>query len=64
MKDKPKIDIKEYSKNFPKSVKHYTKGSSYDLSVPSRKIELSDTLVKGENPINNDPVYVLSLIHI
>ena len=58
MKDKPKIDIKEYSKNFPKSVKHYTKGSSYDLSVPSRKIELSDTLVKGENPINNDPVYV------
>tara|TARA_B100000965_G_scaffold284790_1_gene242712 strand:+ start:148 stop:1950 length:1803 start_codon:yes stop_codon:yes gene_type:complete len=58
MKDKPKIDIKEYSKNFPKSVKYYTKGSSYDLSVPSRKIELSDTLVKGENPINNDPVYV------
>ena len=58
MTDKPKIDIKEYSKNFPKSVKHYTKGSSYDISVPSRKIELSDTLVKGENPINNEPVYV------
>ncbi len=58
MTDKPKIDIKEYSKNFPKSVKHYTKGSSYDVSVPSRKIELSDTLVKGKNPINNEPVYV------
>ncbi len=58
MTNNSKINIKEYSKNFPKSTKHYTKGSSEGVLVPSRKIELSDTLVKGENPKHNDPVYV------
>ncbi len=58
MSDSKKIDIKEYSKNFPKSKKYYVKGKSGCMKVPSRMIELSPTMSKGKNPINNMPVYV------
>ncbi len=58
MSDNIKIDIKEYSKNFPKSKKYYTKGSTNEIMVPSRMIELSPTLNKGKNPIINKPIHV------
>ena len=58
MSDNIKIDIKEYSKNFPKSKKYYTKGSTNQIMVPSRMIELSPTVNKGKNPIINKPIHV------
>ena len=58
MSEKTKIDIKEYSKNFPKSKKYYTKGSTDEIMVPSRMIELSPTISKGKNPIVNKPIHV------
>ena len=38
MNDK-KIDINEYSNNFPASEKHYIEGSTPDIRVPSRMIK-------------------------
>tara|TARA_B100000941_G_scaffold290720_1_gene274340 strand:+ start:14938 stop:16731 length:1794 start_codon:yes stop_codon:yes gene_type:complete len=58
MSDSKKIDIKEYSKNFPKSKKYYAEDKSGCMKVPSRMIELSPTMSKGKNPVNNMPVYV------
>ena len=58
MASKSKIDISEYSKNFPKSKKHYTKGSSNHINVPSRVIEQSPTIIDGKKKQNNKPIYV------
>ena len=58
MSESKKIDIKEYSKNFPRSKKHYSEGKSEQIMVPSRMIELSPTMTKGKNPVINKPVYV------
>ena len=57
MPDSKKIDIKEYSKNFPIK-KYYVKGKSGCMKVPSRMIELSPTMSKGKILVNNMPVYV------
>ena len=56
MNDK-KIDINEYSKNFPNSEKIYTEGSKANIRVPSRMIKQTPT--KLNNTIQlNEPIYV------
>ena len=52
-----KIDINEYSKNFPNSEKIYTEGSKANIRVPSRMIKQTPT--KLNNTIQlNEPIYV------
>ncbi len=56
MNDK-KIDINEYSKNFPNSEKVYIEGSRSNIKVPSRMIRQTDT--KLNNDVQpNEPIYV------
>ena len=52
-----KIDINEYSKNFPNSEKVYIQGSSNDIKVPTRKIRLTPTKLNDTIQLN-DPIYV------
>ncbi|QZE15643.1 phosphomethylpyrimidine synthase ThiC [Halosquirtibacter laminarini] len=43
---------------FPQSQKVYIKGEQFDIKVPMRQINLSDTIDDEENVIKNDPVTV------
>ena len=52
-----KIDISEYSKNFPNSEKVYIQGSCDDIKVPTRKIRLTPTKLNKTIQLN-DPIYV------
>ena len=52
-----KIDINEYSKNFPNSEKVYIQGSSNNIKVPTRKIRLTPTKLNDTIQLN-DPIYV------
>ena len=56
MNDK-KIDINEYSNNFPASEKHYIEGSTPDIRVPSRMIKQTPTKLNDTTQING-PIYV------
>ena len=56
MNDK-KIDINEYSNNFPASEKHYIDGSTPDIRVPSRMIKQTPTKLNETTQING-PIYV------
>ncbi|MFT4516651.1 MAG: phosphomethylpyrimidine synthase [Gammaproteobacteria bacterium] len=56
MNDK-KIDINEYSNNFPASEKHYIGGSTPDIRVPSRMIKQTPTKLNDTTQING-PIYV------
>ena len=56
MNDK-KIDINEYSNNFPASEKYYIEGSSPDIQVPSRMIKQTPTKLNDTTQING-PIYV------
>ena len=56
MNDK-KIDINEYSNNFPASEKHYIDGSTPDIRVPSRMIKQTPTKLNDTTQING-PIYV------
>ena len=56
MNDK-KIDINEYSNNFPASEKHYIEGSTSDIRVPSRMIKQTPTKLNDTTQING-PIYV------
>ena len=56
MSDK-KIDINEYSNNFPASEKYYVEGSSPDIRVPSRMIKQTPTKLNDTTQING-PIYV------
>ena len=56
MNDK-KIDINEYSKNFPNSEKVYTEGSNSSIKVPSRMIRQTDTKLNNDTQ-PNEPIYV------
>ena len=52
-----KIDINEYSHNFPASEKHYIEGSTPDIRVPSRMIKQTPTKLNDTTQING-PIYV------
>ena len=56
MNDK-KIDINEYSNNFPASEKNYIEGSTPDIRVPSRMIKQTPTKLNDTTQING-PIYV------
>ena len=56
MTDK-KIDINEYSDNFPASEKYYVEGSAPDIQVPSRMIKQTPTKLNDTAQING-PIYV------
>ncbi|MBT5863491.1 MAG: phosphomethylpyrimidine synthase ThiC [Gammaproteobacteria bacterium] len=56
MTDK-KIDINEYSDNFPASEKYYVEGSAPDIHVPSRMIKQTPTKLNDTAQING-PIYV------
>ena len=56
MNDK-KIDINEYSNNFPASEKYYIEGSTPDIRVPSRMIKQTPTKLNDTTQING-PIYV------
>ena len=56
MNDK-KIDINEYSNNFPASEKYYVEGSNPDIQVPSRMIKQTPTKLNDTTQING-PIYV------
>ena len=56
MNDK-KININEYSNNFPASEKYYIEGSNPEIQVPSRMIKQTPTKLNNTTQING-PIYV------
>ena len=52
-----KIDINEYSENFPNSEKVYVEGSKPNIRVPSRMIKQTATKL-NDTIQENEPIYV------
>ena len=55
--DNKKIDINQYSENFPNSQKVYVEGSSPNIKVPTRMIKQTPTKLNETFQLN-DPIYV------
>ena len=55
--DNKKIDINQYSENFPNSQKVYIEGSTRNIKVPTRMINQTPTKVNDTFELN-DPIYV------
>ena len=61
MNDK-KIDINEYSKNFPNSEKIYTEGSKANIRVPSRMIKQTPTKLNNTIQLNESQPILDNLV--